>query len=125
MHRLLLDQGLARTTAAILRERGLDAVHVGELGLAHASDRFILELARREGRAVCTLDADFHQLLALGGWTSPSVIRIRIEGLRGPALAATIERVLDEVGPSLAAGVAVTITARSVRVRRLPVSSAR
>ncbi len=125
MHRLLLDQGLARATAAILRERGWDAVHVGELGLAHASDRSILELARRDGRMLCTLDADFHQLLALSGATSPSVIRIRIEGLRGPALARLLERVLEEVGPSLMAGMAVTITTRSVRVRRLPLTSAR
>jgi len=113
---------LARTTGAILRERGWDAVHVGELGLAQASDRFLLELARREGRVIRTLDADFHQLLALSGSTSPSVLRIRIEGLRGPTLAALLGRVLAETGPQLEAGGAVTVASRSVRVRRLPLS---
>jgi len=120
VHKLLLDQGLARTAAAVLRERGFDAIHVGELGLALASDKLILELARKEGRLVCTLDADFHASLALTGEASPSVIRIRVEGLRGPALAALLERVLEETGPALTAGAAVTVRTHSVRVRRLP-----
>lgn len=123
--RLLLDQGLPRTAAAMLRTRGLDAVHVGELGLAQASDSSILEFARHERRVICTLDADFHRLLALGGWVSPSVIRIRMEGLRGPEMAELILEVLGETAPSLAAGAAVSVTARAVRVRRLPLGRMR
>lgn len=122
MHRLLLDQGLPRTTAALLRNRGLDAVHVGEMGLAQEPDERLLELARKEGRVLCTVDADFHQLLALGGWASPSVIRIRIEGLRGSAMAGLILDVLDETASSLAQGAAVSVTAGAVRVRRLPLA---
>jgi predicted nuclease of predicted toxin-antitoxin system len=124
MHRLLLDQGLARTAAAILRERGLDAVHVGELGLAHAADQVILERARGENRVVCTLDADFHELLAAGGWASPSVVRIRLEGLPAREIAALILRILQEVGPSIRQGVAVSVTAGAIRVRRLPLGKA-
>ncbi len=125
MPRLLLDQGLPRTAAVILRDRGLDAVHVGELGLAQETDEGLLDLARREGRVVCTLDADFHQLLTLRAWTSPSVIRIRIQGLRGPVVAALILEVLDEAGPSLVHGAAVSVTSRAVRVRRLPLGRVR
>jgi predicted nuclease of predicted toxin-antitoxin system len=68
MFRLLLDQGPPRTAAVILRQRGVDAAHVGELGLARKPDNGLLELARREGRVVCTLDADSHQWLALRRW---------------------------------------------------------
>ena len=98
-------------------------MHVGELGLAREPDERLLELARKEGRVLCTMDADFHQLLALGGWTSPSVIRIRIEGMRGPAMAEVILEVLDETAPSLALGAAVSVTTRAVRVRRLPLGT--
>lgn len=58
--KLLLDQGLPRTTAALLRAQGIDAVHVGEIGLAAAADALILEQGRRDGRVVVTLDADFY-----------------------------------------------------------------
>jgi predicted nuclease of predicted toxin-antitoxin system len=50
-----------------LRAAGIEAQHVGELGLCSAADAEILELARRERRIVVTLDADFHALLGLSG----------------------------------------------------------
>ena len=81
--RLLLDQGLPRSAARLLREAGVDTVHVGEIGYSDADDASILKRARDEERTVVTFDADFHALLALSRATSPSVIRIRIEGLCG------------------------------------------
>jgi predicted nuclease of predicted toxin-antitoxin system len=45
--RFLLDQGLPRSAAALLRNRGIDAVHVGEIGLVVASDPEILLRGRR------------------------------------------------------------------------------
>ena len=63
--KLLLDQGLPRSTAELLREKGLDAVHTGECGLAVASDDAILAAGRTQGRTVVTLDSDFHAILAL------------------------------------------------------------
>jgi predicted nuclease of predicted toxin-antitoxin system len=50
-------------------------------------DATILDYGRKESRIIATLDADFHTLLALSGATFPSVIRVRIEGLLGEALA--------------------------------------
>ncbi len=78
--KLLLDQGLPRSSAAVLRDLGLDAVHAGESALSTASDQAILEAARLEDRVVVTLDSDFHTILALEGSAGPSVIRLRREG---------------------------------------------
>jgi predicted nuclease of predicted toxin-antitoxin system len=44
--RLLLDQGLAPSAAAILRRHGFDAMHVSEVSLDHADDVTILNHAR-------------------------------------------------------------------------------
>ena len=85
--KFLLDQGLPRSAASLLCQAGLDAVHTGDIGLAKAEDERILDEARASGRVVVTLDADFHTLLALSGAVSPSVIRIRIEGLNARQLA--------------------------------------
>jgi len=41
--RLLLDQGLPRSAAAVLRAEGRDVVHVSEVGLAAATDLDILD----------------------------------------------------------------------------------
>lgn len=118
--KLLLDQGLPRRAASILAEAGIDAVHVGEVGLAHAADTEIIEAAGRQSRTIVTLDADFHGILARTRALGPSVVRIRIEGLRAEPLAAIIRSVLNSCGDELANGAAVSVTERSIRVRRLP-----
>jgi predicted nuclease of predicted toxin-antitoxin system len=63
--KLLLDQGLPRSAALLLREDGIDTLHVGEIGLAAATDNEILQRGRQEERVVVTLDADFHVLFCL------------------------------------------------------------
>ena len=119
--RLLLDQGLPRSAVALLTEQGFDTVHAGDMGLAAATDAAIIERARIDGRTIVTLDADFHALIALAGASSPSVIRIREEGLRGSELAKLVVETVGLCGEDLASGAVVTVRGGTVRVRRLPV----
>ena len=117
---LLLDQGLPRSTTLHLRDSGLSAEHVGDVGFADADDRTILARARDHGQIVVTLDADFHAQLALSGAAGPSVIRIRIDGLKAKPLADLLARVLEQCGDDLRSGAMVTVTESSVRIRHLP-----
>lgn len=121
MKKILLDQGLPRSAGVILSQRGWDAVHVGDVGLAAASDVEILGHAKREKQVVVTLDADFHALLAVNAASAPSVVRIRIEGLKGLALADLIEKVWLLSQNDLSRGAMVTVTERSLRIKHLPV----
>jgi predicted nuclease of predicted toxin-antitoxin system len=121
MIRLLLDQGLPRSAARILREREIDAVHVGEISMSTAADSAILARAHSERRTVVTLDADFHALLALSDAHSPSVIRLRIEGLQGIGAADLIQQVLELTASEVQAGAVVAVTTAGVRVKRLPI----
>lgn len=118
--RFLLDQGLPRSSVAALEARGHVAEHVGALGMATASDAEILEAATIRGAIAVTLDADFHMLLAIGHSTGPSVIRIRIEGLNGDAIAGIVHAAVNAAEPELRAGAAMSVTASAIRVRRLP-----
>lgn len=102
--RLLLDQGLPRSTVAVLARAGWDVVHVADIGMSRAADLDILRLGRAERRTCVTLDADFHALLATSGERAPSVIRIRKEGLDGSALAALLQAVWTRVEAALATG---------------------
>lgn len=120
--RMLLDQNVSASAAEILRSSGMDVVHAREVGLATSDDADILEWCRANRRWIVTHDADFHALLALTSASTPSVIRIRIEGLRDVALVAVIRRVLRSVVADLQRGSAVTVTVTSIRVRALPLS---
>jgi predicted nuclease of predicted toxin-antitoxin system len=119
--RILLDQGLPRSAAALLRQAGWDVIHVSEIGMSRADDADILQRARAESRVCVTLDADFHSLLATSGERSPSTIRIRKEGLDATALAVLLQGVWAKIADALNSGALVTVTERSVRVRRLPI----
>lgn len=121
--KVLLDQNLSAGAAGILRGDGLDVVHAREVGLATAEDTEILSWCREQGRIAITLDADFHAYLALSDARSPSVIRIRIEGLRDAELAVLIHRVLNLLAEDLLRGVAVTVTPSSIRLRTLPLGA--
>jgi len=119
--KLLLDQGLPRSAAALLRERGVDTLHAGETGLSSASDEEILARGKAEGWTIVTLDADFHALLALSGAAAPSAIRIRREGLKAEPLAQLILEVLSACRTDMEAGALVTVHPHTVKVHRLPV----
>jgi predicted nuclease of predicted toxin-antitoxin system len=123
MIRLLLDQGLPRSTVRHLTERGIEARHVGDIGHSRTSDAEIIVLARASGEVIVTLDADFHRLLAMAGASTPSVIRIRQEGLHGPELASLLDRVLAQAGSQLQAGAVVTVTEHRVRLHHLPLGT--
>lgn len=121
MRRLLLDQGLPRSTAALLSHAEWNVIHVSDIGMSRASDIEVLQRARADSRVCVTLDADFHSLLATGGERGPSVIRIRKEGLDAAALAKLLQAIWPRVEDALNSGALVTVTERSLRVRRLPV----
>jgi predicted nuclease of predicted toxin-antitoxin system len=94
--------------------------HVADIGLDRASDEDIIAFARSRGQLIVTLDADFHALLVISGASTPSTIRIRREGLRGLEVAVLILQVLAKVGDELKRGAMVTVTERTIRLRRLP-----
>ncbi len=122
MIKMLLDQGLPRTAANLLRERGWDVQHVSERGMSTAEDAAIIAIARQEQRMVVTLDADFHALVAVSGATGPSVLRIRMEGQKADQVALLIERVLALASDELKQGAMITVAAGNIRIKLLPVA---
>jgi predicted nuclease of predicted toxin-antitoxin system len=120
--RLLLDQGLPRSTATLLDQAGWDVIHVAEIGMSRSDDLDILQRAQVESRVCVALDADFHALIATSGERSPSVIRIRKEGLNATALATLLQGIWPTIEDALDSGALVTVTEHSVRVRRLPIA---
>lgn len=108
----------------ILNQAGWDVVHIAEIDMSRATDVKILEAARQQQRICVTLDADFHTHLAVTNAATPSVIRLRVEGLKAEAFAQLLFDVWPQINNHVDPGAAmITITNQSVRVRSLPIVS--
>ena len=56
--KFLVDEDLSEEIASILRAKGIDAVHVRELGLSGAEDQEVLIEASRQKRCVVTRNSN-------------------------------------------------------------------
>lgn len=119
--RLVLDQGVPRDAASELRDLGFECIHVSEVGMRTAKGDEVLAFALRAHATVLTLDADFHAILAVSQRTGPSVIRLRMEGLRAEAVVEVVQQVVEKFGDDLALGSLVTVKARKTTCHRLPI----
>ena len=118
--KLLLDQGLPRSTVLELQKLSIDSVHVGEIGMTSSTDSDIINKALNDGLTVITLDSDFHTILASNEKTKPSVIRIRIEGLKSKELSEIIQNVLFLARKEIENGAAISVNERGIRIHNLP-----
>lgn len=120
--RWLLDQGLPRSVAFLLREAGHDAIHVGDIGMAAAKDRDLIVLASAEQRIIVTFDADFHSILASNRAVQPSVIRIREEGLKSDVITKLLVHMAGRFSSELLAGCLISYHNQKIRLRNLPLN---
>ena len=52
---------------------------------------------------------------------APSVVRLRMEGLKGDDLATLMQRLWPKISVAVSGGAMVTVTRGAVRIKRLPV----
>jgi predicted nuclease of predicted toxin-antitoxin system len=122
---VVLDQGIPRDAVGRLRDLGYECIHLGEVGMSTASDEDILRFALGKNGVVVTLDADFHAILAVSGAVGPSVIRIRIQGLRAKEIADCVRLAFTHFDNEIRAGSLITVKARKTTCRRLPIGGSR
>ncbi|CAN5821464.1 hypothetical protein BH20ACI3_BH20ACI3_27630 [soil metagenome] len=91
--KLLLDQGLPRSSAAILREAGFDAVHTGEISLQRVGfdDQII-----NASRYTTELIASIIRRDGLGDLCSGLILQAYDDVLKGPRVR-SINNALDVV----------------------------
>ena len=120
--RLLVDNALSPGLAVALSDHGHNAIHVRDVGLAHAADAEIFAFAAEQDRAVLSADTDFGTLLALRGERAPSVVLWRRQSPRRAVEQATVLiGVLATVESELSQGAIVVVEAARIRVRPLPI----
>ncbi len=98
-----------------------DSAHAPCEGLGCKADNAaILAFAPSQGRVCITLDHDFHTHLALAQAGGPTVVLLRMEGLCSAEQVQRIEEVWAQCGRRIEEGAAISVDARSIRIRRLP-----
>jgi len=93
--------------------------------MSAAGDHEILEFALGKNAVVVTLDADFHAILAVSGAAGPSVLRIRIPGLRALEITECVRLVRTRFGDELSSGSLATVKSRKTTCHRLPIGHSR
>jgi predicted nuclease of predicted toxin-antitoxin system len=119
--RFLIDVPVTPDAAPRLRAAGHDAVHAVAVGLAHATDNQLLDVARREGRIVITADLDYPRLLALQQAEGPGVILFRGGSYSDAEMLDLLDRVLARSTTLDLEHSIVVVDRRRIRRRPLPI----
>jgi len=119
--RFLLDVPLPPTLASWLIEQGHDAVHAGEIGMAHSSDAEILARAASESRIVVTAGLDYPRLLSLYQSDEPSLVLFRGGAWTEAEVRERLAHLFSLLGEADFTHVLYVITKTSIRRRTLPI----
>lgn len=119
--RILADMNISPITVKALRADGWTAQRVSDPLSGDVSDTAILAHAAETNQVVCTQDLDFSALLAVSGWTQPSLITLRLSDTAPEAVTSRLLNLLPTITDDLQRGAVVTIDDRTVRVRSLPI----
>ena len=118
----LLDMPVSSLLLDVLHAYGHEGVHAHQIGQDRATDRELLEIARREDRVVITADLDFPRLLALSSAGGPGLILFRGGNYSDAEMCDLLERVLKEVPPEVLDSSVCVVDRRRIRVTQLPLN---
>ena len=119
--RYLADVHISPIAIGALRAEGYEIFRVTEFLPPTATDRELVDLARREGAVLITADLDFSALIATSGEMSPSLVSLRLAFPTPHRVTTVLEQALPRIQPELERGAIVSISDASIRVRRLPI----
>jgi predicted nuclease of predicted toxin-antitoxin system len=95
--RFKLDENLHVEIAALLRERGHDALTVLDQGYRGRGDRDIANLTQSEGRILISLDLDFSNILMFPPEKYPGLIVLRLRKKSRSVVRRIVNRVIDHL----------------------------
>ena len=118
--KLLIDMNLSPKLADMLIKENIESVHWSTIGALDAKDSEIFNYAINNDYIVVSCDLDFSTILSITSASKPSVIQIRIQNVSWEELAEVIKNSIMQSTCELAAGAILTIDAKKLRLRLLP-----
>jgi len=113
---------LSPQTVEALRRDSWDILRVNERLSIRAPDLEILRWARQNNRVIISQDLDFSTLIAVQGWSRPSLVTLRLSETDPATVTARLREVLSGCVADLREGCALTIADESIRIRKLPIT---
>jgi predicted nuclease of predicted toxin-antitoxin system len=120
--KFLLDMPVSVLLLNVLEGYGYEGVHAHQIGKNCATDRELLEIARRENRVVITADLDFPRLLALSSAAGPGLILFRGGNYSDIEMCDLLERVLKGVSAEILGKSICVVDKRRIRITQLPLT---
>jgi len=118
MTKFLADENIPSVIADFLRNKGFDVKEVCELETPGASDAEIIELARRENRALVTFDKHFADILLYPPHGHHGVLRLRFHPPLLSEIIRALEHFLQAFDLTTIKGTLIVLERDGFRVRR-------
>ena len=117
----LANMNISPLTVEQLRNFKWNIVRIPEVMDKGSKDIDILTYAQTHNKILITQDLDFSMLLALRGYSKPSLINLRLENAKPDFITERIIDVVSFMEKELEEGVVITVDETSVRYRNLPI----
>jgi predicted nuclease of predicted toxin-antitoxin system len=118
MTTLLVDENIPPPVVAFLRNRGFNVEEVGGFLTPGASDASVMELARRQNRALLAFDRHFANTLLYPPQSHEGVIRIRIHPPLISDILQALDHLLEQFDIRSIRGTLIVLERDGFRVRR-------
>jgi predicted nuclease of predicted toxin-antitoxin system len=112
-----LDENLSPSLLGMFAAVGHDAHSVVQQGLGGKRDERVIDVCRREGRALITLDLDFSNILAYPPANFAGIVVLRLPDQAHVTVKSAIQRVLDLLPQEPIAATLWIVEERRIRIR--------
>ena len=114
--RLKLDENLSPSLAAIFISAGHDAHSISEQALNGQPDARVIDVCRREQRALVTLDLDFSNILNYPPAGFSGIVVLRLANQAHPLVEAAIRRVVALLAQEAVSGALWIVEEHRIRI---------
>ncbi len=112
-----LDENLSPSLAALFAADGHEAHSVVQQALGGQPDERVIDVCRREQRALITLDLDFSNILAYPPAKFTGIVVLRLADQAHITVEAALRRVLDLLPQEPVTGTLWIVEDRRIRIR--------
>jgi predicted nuclease of predicted toxin-antitoxin system len=117
----LVDENLALSFAEALRQIGIPATHVMEIGLNQTDDEVIVDYAKAHEMVIITFDLDLTRIVAMSRRDLPTVITFRLGQISQKRFVDFFQEYLPLLQPSIEKGALITVDDNGIRIKELPI----